>query len=450
MFRRILIANRGEIAIRIIRACRELGITSIAVYSDADADSMHVALADESICIGPASPHESYLHIPGIIAAAEICDAQAIHPGYGFLSENSKFAQICKDCHIGFIGPSPEAISQAGDKSVCRDLVKSVGVPVVLGSAGLVSSAEDALKIANEIGFPVLVKASAGGGGKGMRIAHNDVALQSAYSVATSEAEASFGDGSVYLEKFVENARHIEVQIIADEHGKIVALGERECSVQRRHQKLIEETPSTALKDSVRSKMLKTAVKVAKATRYSNAGTVEFLYDDDTSNFYFIEFNARIQVEHPVTEEVFQKDLVVEQIRVASGEHLSFGNIKPRGHAIEARINAEDPDQDFQPSPGMVRELYLPGGPGIRVETHIRAGYTVPMYYDSMLAKVIAWGETRDQAIERLAGACDEFKIQGLSTTAGLCARILRSGRFRRGDINTNFVEQFLQNKLNT
>jgi acetyl-CoA carboxylase, biotin carboxylase subunit len=450
MFRRLLIANRGEIAIRIIRACRQLGITSIAVYSDADADSMHVALADESICIGPAAASESYLHIPSIIAAAEICDAQAIHPGYGFLSENSKFAQICKDCHIGFIGPSPEAILQSGDKSICRDLVKTVGVPVVPGSDGIIASADEALKIANEIGFPVLVKASAGGGGKGMRIAHNDVALQSAFSVAVAEAEANFGNGSVYLEKFVENARHIEVQIIADQHGKVVALGERECSIQRRHQKLIEETPSTALKESVRSKMLKAAIKVAKATNYSNAGTVEFLYDDDTSNFYFIEFNARIQVEHPVTEEVFQKDLVVEQIRVASGEHLSFGNIKPKGFAIEARINAEDPDRDFQPSPGKVTELYLPGGPGIRVETHIRAGYTVPMYYDSMLTKIIAWGETRDDAIERLAGACDEFKVEGIATTAGLCAKILRSGRFRRGDINTNFVEQFMQNKLNT
>jgi acetyl-CoA carboxylase biotin carboxylase subunit len=450
MFRRILIANRGEIAIRIIRACRELGITSIAVYSDADADSMHVALADESICIGPASPSESYLHIPGIIAAAEICDAQAIHPGYGFLSENAKFAQICKDCHIGFIGPSPDAIAQSGDKSVCRDLVKSVGVPVVPGSKGLITSAEEALSVANEIGFPVLVKASAGGGGKGMRIAHNDVALQSAFTVATAEAEANFGDGSVYLEKFVENARHIEVQIMADQHGKIVALGERECSIQRRHQKVIEESPSTALIPSVRTKMLRAAIKVAKATNYSNAGTVEFLYDDDTSSFYFIEFNARIQVEHPVTEEVFRKDLVVEQIRVAFGEPLSFGTMKPKGHAIEARINAEDPDRDFQPSPGTVRELYLPGGPGIRVETHIRAGYVVPMYYDSMLAKVIAWGDTRDQAIERLAGACDEFKIEGVATTAGLCAKILRSGRFRRGDINTNFVEQFLQNKLNT
>ena len=450
MFRRILIANRGEIAVRIIRACRQLGVTSIAVYSDADADSMHVALADESICIGPASSSESYLHIPGIIAAAEICDAHAIHPGYGFLSENANFAQICADCNIGFIGPSPEAIAQSGDKSVCRDIVKAVGVPVVPGSDGLVESAEEAIQIAKEIGYPVLIKASAGGGGKGMRIAHNDASLITAFNVASAEAEANFGDGSMYLEKFVENARHIEIQILADEHGKIVSFGERECSIQRRHQKLIEESPSTAITPAIRTKMSKAAIKVAKATKYSNAGTVEFLFDIDTNNFYFIEFNARIQVEHPVTEAVTQKDLVAEQIRIASGEPLGYSSVKSVGHAIEVRINAEDPDKDFQPSPGLVTGLYLPGGPGVRVDTHIRAGYRVPMYYDSLLAKLIVWGETREQAIERAAGACDEFRVEGINTTAGLCAKILRSGRFRRGDITVNFVEQFLQNKLNT
>jgi acetyl-CoA carboxylase, biotin carboxylase subunit len=448
MFRRILIANRGEIAVRIIRACRQLGITSIAVYSDADADSMHVALADESICIGPAVSTNSYLHIPGIIAAAEICDAHAIHPGYGFLSENAQFAQICQDCNIGFIGPSPEAISQSGDKSVCRVIVKAAGVPVVPGSKGLIDTAEEAITIAKEIGYPVLVKASAGGGGKGMRIAHNDASLVSAFNVAKAEAEANFGDGSMYLEKFVENARHIEVQILADQHGKVVPFGERECSIQRRHQKLIEESPSSAISSSTRTKMLKAAVKVAKATNYSNAGTVEFLYDNDTANFYFIEFNARIQVEHPVTEEVTQKDLVAEQIRIASGEPLGYSAVKPRGHSIEVRINAEDPDKDFQPSPGLLTSLYLPGGPGVRVDTHIRAGYRVPMYYDSLLAKVIVWGETREQAIERIAGACDEFRVEGISTTAGFCAKLLRSGRFRRGDITVNFVEEFLQ-KIN-
>lgn len=450
MYRRLLIANRGEIAVRIIRACRQMGITSIAVYSAADADSMHVALADESICIGPASASESYLHIPGIIAAAEICDTQAIHPGYGFLSENAKFAKICEDHHIEFIGPSAEAIAKSGDKSTCRDLVKEAGVPTVPGSAGLVEDADAALQVANEIGYPVLIKATAGGGGKGMRVAHNDGSLKTAFSMATSEAEASFGDGHVYIEKYIENARHIEVQILADKHGKVIALGERECSIQRRHQKLIEETPSIAIKDSVRSKMLKAAIKVAKAVDYNNAGTVEFLYDDDTAAFYFIEFNARIQVEHPVTEEVTRKDLVVEQIRIAAGEPLGYNAPKPMGHSIEVRVNAEDPDKGFQPTPGLVEQLYLPGGPGIRVDTHIRAGYTIPRYYDSMLAKIIAWGETRDQAIERLAGACDEFRVEGIATTAGLAAKILRSGRFRRGDISVNFVEQFMQNKLNT
>ncbi len=449
MFRRVLIANRGEIAVRIIRACRSMGITSIAVYSDADAESLHVGLADESICIGPASPSESYLHIPGIVAAAEICDAQAIHPGYGFLSENAKFASICRDCHIGFIGPSPEAISLSGDKAVCRHKVKSAGVPIVPGSEGLIADADEALKIANDIGFPVLVKAASGGGGKGMRTAHNDVALQNAINVARAEAEANFGDSGVYLEKFVENARHVEVQILADQYGKIVPFGERECSIQRRHQKLMEETPSTAVTPSLRNKMQKMAVRAAKAIGYTNAGTVEFLLAPDNS-FYFIEFNARIQVEHPVTEEVTKKDLVREQIRIAAGEHLGYSSVKPVGHAIEVRINAEDTEHDFRPSPGKVQNLHLPGGPGIRVDTHIFPGYTVPMYYDSMLAKIIAWGSDRDQAIDRLAGACDEFKVQGIKTTAGLCAKILRSGRFRKGEISMDFLENFMQDLVNS
>jgi len=449
VFRRILIANRGEIAIRIIRACRSLGITSIAVYSEADADSLHVALADESICIGPPSASESYLHIPGIIAAAEICDAQAIHPGYGFLSESAQFANICKECHIEFIGPSPEAISMSGDKSVCREKVRAAGVPTVPGSAGLIQDPEEALKVANDIGFPVLVKAAHGGGGKGMRIAHNDVALQSAVNIAKAEAEAAFGDGGVYLEKFIENSRHIEVQIMADNFGKVVPLGERECSIQRRHQKLIEETPSTAIKESVRRNIQKVAVKAAKAINYTNAGTCEFLLAPDNS-FYFIEFNARIQVEHPVTEEVTSKDLVVEQIRIASGEPLGYSSVKAVGHAIEVRINAEDTDNDFQPTPGMITKLHMPGGPGIRVDSHIFSGYNVPRYYDSMLAKIIAWGHDRDQAIERLAGACDEFKIQGVKTTAPLCAKVLRSGRFREGDISINFLEHFIQDLIQT
>jgi len=447
MFRRVLIANRGEIAVRIIRACREMGITSIAVYSQADQDSLHVGLADESICIGPPLPADSYLNIPGIISAAEICDAQAIHPGYGFLSENPKFASICRDCHIGFIGPSPEAISLSGDKSACREAMKATGVPIVPGSEGLVTSANEALEIANDIGFPVLVKASAGGGGKGMRIAHNDVALNHAFNMAVSEAQAAFGDGGVYIEKFVENARHIEVQILADEHGKIIALGERECSIQRRHQKLIEETPSTALQPSLRSKLSRAAIRAAKAVSYTNAGTVEFLLAPD-NQFYFIEFNARIQVEHPVTEEVTRKDLVSEQIRIAAGEPLGYSSVKPEGCAIEARVYAEDPDNGFAPSPGIIENLHLPGGPGIRIDTHIFMDYEVPRYYDSMLAKVIAWGDDRNQAIERLAGALDEFKIQGIKTTAPLCAKIIRSGRFRRGDISMDFLDWFMQTQV--
>jgi acetyl-CoA carboxylase biotin carboxylase subunit len=443
MFRRILIANRGEIAVRIIRACREMGITSIAVYSEADANSLHTHLADESICIGPAQASESYLHIPSIIAAAEICDAQAIHPGYGFLSESTKFATICRDCNIGFIGPSPEAIALSGDKAACRKKMKEAGVPTVPGSEGLIKDADEALRLAKEIGFPVLIKASAGGGGKGMRIAHNDVALQHAVSMASTEAKAAFGDGGVYLEKFVESARHVEVQVIGDNHGKIVSIGERECSIQRRHQKLIEETPSTAVNASLRNKMLRAAQRAARAINYSNAGTVEFLLTPD-KQFYFIELNARIQVEHPVTEEVTRKDLVCEQIRLAAGEPLGYSSLPAAGSSIEARIYAEDPENNFAPSPGIVRNCHLPSGPGIRVDTHLFAGYEVPRYYDSLLAKVIAWGADRDNAIERLAGALDEFKIDGIKTTAALCATILRSGRFRRGDISMDTIDHFL------
>jgi acetyl-CoA carboxylase biotin carboxylase subunit len=426
-----------------------MGITSIAVYSEADADSLHVSLADESICIGPSQATLSYLHIPSIIAASEICDAQAIHPGYGFLSESPKFASICRDCHIEFIGPSPEAIALTGDKSVCREKVRGAGVPTVPGSDGLVKDPQEAQEIANEIGFPVLVKAAAGGGGKGMRIAHNDVALKHAFTVATNEAEAAFGDGGVYLEKFVEHARHVEVQVLADRHGKAITLGERECSIQRRHQKLIEETPSSALLPNVRSKMLKAALRATKACGYTNAGTVEFLLGPD-NQFYFIEFNARIQVEHPVTEEVTRKDLVTDQIRIAAGEPLGYSSAKPEGHAIEARVYAEDPERNFQPTPGVISNLHIPSGPGIRVDTHLFAGYRVPQYYDSLLAKVIAWGHDRDEAIERLAGALDEFRIEGVASTSDLCAKILRSGRFRRGDISMDFLEDFMQNLVST
>lgn len=443
MFRRILIANRGEIAVRIIRACRDTGITSIAVYSSADQDCLHASLADESICIGPPSATESYLHIPSIITAAEICDAHAIHPGYGFLSENAKFAAMCRDCNIGFIGPSPEAISLSGDKSACRAKVKSAGVPVVPGSEGLVKEPGEALAIAREIGFPVLVKASAGGGGKGMRIAHNDAALQKAVSMATVEAQAAFGDGGVYLEKFLENARHVEFQILGDEHGKIITLGERECTIQRRHQKLIEETPSPRLTSSMRAKMAKAAYRAAKAIGYSNAGTAEFLVAPD-GQFYFIEFNARIQVEHPVTEEVTGIDLVKEQIRIAAGEPLKTTTVKSQGHSIEARVYAEDPDNNFAPCPGIVTRCHIPGGPGIRIDSHLFPGYAVPRYYDSLLAKVISWGTDREEAINRLAGALSEFTTVGVKTSAGLCAKILQSDRFRRGELSSDMVDQFI------
>lgn len=443
MFRRILIANRGEIAVRIIRACREAGITSIAVYSSADQDCLHTSLADESICIGPPEAAESYLNIPRIIAAAEICDAHAIHPGYGFLAENAKFATICRDCNIGFIGPTPETIALSGDKAACRAKVKAAGVPVVPGSEACIKDADEALALAKQIGFPVLVKASAGGGGKGMRIAHNDVALKNALMTASSEAQAAFGDSGVYLEKYVETARHIEFQILADHHGRVITLGERECSVQRRHQKIIEETPSTALTSSLRAKMAKAAIRAAKAINYTNAGTAEFLLTPD-SQFYFIEFNARIQVEHPVTEEVTGLDMIKEQFRIAAGEPLNSHVSPLGGSAIEARIYAEDPEANFAPSPGLIARCHLPGGLGIRVDSHLFSGYTVPRYYDSLLAKIIARGPTRSDAIHRLAGALQEFMVEGVKTTAPLCARIIKSDRFERGDTQTDIVEEFV------
>ncbi|MBI2436019.1 MAG: acetyl-CoA carboxylase biotin carboxylase subunit [Candidatus Hydrogenedentes bacterium] len=443
MFKRVLIANRGEIAVRVIRACREMGITSIAVYSTADKNSLHALLADESICIGPPEPSESYLKIPNIISAAEITDAQAVHPGYGFLSESAKFASICRDCHITFIGPTPEAISLSGDKSACRQAVKAAGVPIVPGSEGIIKEPQHALEVAQKIGFPVLVKASAGGGGKGMRIAHTEATLKNAVTLATTEAQAAFGDSGVYLEKFLEGARHIEFQIMGDSHGRVFTYGERECSIQRRHQKLIEETPSTALSNSLRAKMAKAALRAAKGIGYTNAGTAEFLLAPD-GQFFFIEFNARIQVEHPVTEEVTSVDLVQEQLRVAAGEALSSSSVRPEGASIEARVYAEDPEMNFRPSPGIIKRCHLPGGPGIRVDTHLFSGYEVPRYYDSLLAKVIARGQTRDQAIERLSGALDEFVTEGVKNTAKLCARIVRGDRFRRGDLGPDLLEEYL------
>lgn len=443
MFRRVLIANRGEIAVRIIRACREAGITTIGVYSAADQESLHTFLADETICIGPPPASESYLNIANIIAAAEVSDAQAIHPGYGFLAENEKFAATCRDCNITFIGPSPEAIALSGDKSACRKKVEEAGVPVVPGSEGEVTDPEQALDVARSIGFPVLVKASFGGGGKGMRVVHNEAALQHAVNMASQEAESNFGSGGLYLEKYIERARHIEFQILADTHGKVIALGERECSVQRRHQKLIEETPAPNFSNSVRSRMSKMAIRAAKAIGYTNAGTVEFLVTPD-NNFYFIEFNARIQVEHPVTEEVTGIDLVREQLRIAAGEALGYNAPRPNGWAIEARVCAEDPAKGFAPAPGEVGRCHFPGGPGIRVDTHLFPGYKIPPHYDSLIAKVIAHGKDRDEALQRLVGALDEFTTEGVTNTSGLCGRIIAGDRFRRGDLDTHLIDEYL------
>ena len=443
MFKRILIANRGEIAVRIIRACREMGITSVAVYSTADRDSLHARLADECICIGPADPAESYLKASSIIAAAEISDVEAIHPGYGFLAESPRFAAICRECRLVFIGPSAETIALCGDKASCRRHVRDAGVPVVPGSPGVIKEPSEAARIAREIGYPLLVKAAAGGGGRGMRIAHNEATLKHAVAMAASEAEAAFGNAGVYLEKFVENGRHIEFQVLGDTVGECVCLGERECTIQRRHQKLIEETPSTALDEPLRKRMVEAAVNAANAVRYTNAGTVEFLLDPD-GNFFFIEMNARIQVEHTVTEEATDIDLVREQIRLAAGEPLGYTEVKAAGAAIEARVYAEDPALNFRPNPGMIRRCHIPGGPGIRVDTHLFSGYEVPRYYDSLLAKVIARGKNRDEAIERLSGALDELFVENIATTAGLCARIVRGDRFRRGGIGPDLLHEYL------
>ncbi|HPG00475.1 MAG TPA: acetyl-CoA carboxylase biotin carboxylase subunit [Kiritimatiellia bacterium] len=447
MFDRILIANRGEIAVRIIRACREMGIKAVAVYSEADAESLHVQLADEAICIGPASTKESYLKIANIISAAEVADVDAIHPGYGFLSENAHFAEICENCKITFIGPTPDNIRMMGDKAKARDTMRKANVPVTPGSAGVIKDKDEALVVAREIGYPVLIKAVAGGGGKGMRIARNDVSLVQGFMTASSEAERAFGNSAVYIEKFVENARHIEVQLIGDHHGNVVALGERDCSLQRRHQKLLEEAPSPALSHKVREKLVKAAVKGAQAVGYRNAGTIEFLYNDDTHDFYFMEMNTRIQVEHPVTEEITGVDLVKEQISVAMGNKLSFSekDVHPSGHSIELRINAEDPYKNFTPSPGKITFLNFPGGPGIRVDSHVYNGYTISPHYDSMIGKLIVKGKNRKEAIAKMARALSEFYIEGVHTTAPLGQAVLSDARFARGEYNTAFLESFVK-----
>ncbi|MCC5846489.1 MAG: acetyl-CoA carboxylase biotin carboxylase subunit [Verrucomicrobia bacterium] len=444
---RVLIANRGEIALRIIRACRELGIHTVAVYSQADRDATHVQLADDAICIGPAAASDSYLKISNIISAAEVTDVDAIHPGYGFLAENADFAEICAKCNLKFIGPSPEAIRKMGDKNTARETMKAGGVPITPGSDGLVANEQDALRISREIGYPVIIKATAGGGGKGMRVAHNDMTLVNAFTTARHEAERAFGNAGVYIEKYVESARHIEVQIMADEHGNVVHLGERDCSMQRRNQKVLEEAPSPALEPEVRAKLGAAAIKAAKAVNYANAGTVEFLYDELAGEFYFMEMNTRIQVEHPVTEEVTGIDLIKEQIRVAMGEKLSFtqDDIKMRGHAIEFRVNAEDPARNFAPSPGKIHWVNFPGGFGVRIDSAVYPGYVIPPYYDSMVAKLIVRGRNREEALARLDRALSEFFIDGPKTTIPLGLALLKDGQFLSGKYNTGYLEKFMK-----
>lgn len=443
MFSKILIANRGEIAVRVIRACRELGVRSVAVYSEPDADSLHVRMADEAVCIGAASSAASYLNIPALISAAEITDVEAIHPGYGFLAENAHFAEICESCNITFIGPSPEAIRLMGDKRQAKAAMLKAGVPVIPGSLEAVKTKEEALKIARQIQYPVIIKAAAGGGGKGMRVAHNDVRLVSALMAAQAEAEAAFGNSEVYIEKYLEDPRHVEIQLAADHHGHVVNLGERDCSIQRRHQKLIEETPSPAVDPKLRKRMGETAVRGAKSVGYTSLGTMEFLLDR-RGTFYFMEMNTRIQVEHPVTEEVTGVDLIQEQIRVAAREPLSFTqeDVTFEGHAIECRINAEDPDQDFLPCPGEVVLYHAPGGPHVRVDSHLYAGYRVLPYYDSLLAKLIVRGKNRPEAIRTMRGALEEMVVEPLKTTIPFHRKVLSHPEFVAGRYSTHFVDR--------
>ena len=443
MFKKILIANRGEIALRVIRACRELDIQTVAVFSEGDREALHVKVADEAVCIGPVASAKSYLNIPNIISAAELTGVDAIHPGYGFLSENARFAEICESCGITFIGPSPQAIETMGDKAKARKTMIEAGVPVVPGSKEIITDYETAAAIADDIGFPVLIKASAGGGGKGMRVAQNSKELKSSIQAAQNEAQAAFGNSEVYLEKYVEEPRHIEFQILGDKYGNVVHLGERDCSLQRRHQKLLEEAPSSAITPELRAKMGAVAVKAAKSANYSNAGTIEFLLDRH-GNYYFIEMNTRIQVEHPVTEMVTGLDLVKEQIRLAAGEPLGFTqrDIQIRGWSIECRINAENSDKNFMPSPGTIKIYHVPGGPGVRVDSAVYQGYTVPPYYDSMVGKLIVWGATRQEAIARMKRALEEFVIEGIHTTIPFHLKVLDNAFYRRGEVYTNFIQR--------
>ena len=450
MFSKILIANRGEVAVRIIRACRELGIQSVVVFSKADRDSLPVRLADEAICIGEAPSSESYLNIPALISAAEIADVEAIHPGYGFLAENAHFAEICESCEIKFIGPKPESIRLAGDKAVARQEMQKIGVPVIPGSKGTIRDQEEALRIAKKFGYPVVCKAAAGGGGKGIKVAHNDGKLISAFLTAQAEAEAAFGNRDVYIEKYLKEPRHIEVQILADSHGNMIHLGERDCSVQRRHQKLIEESPAPHFNFKMRKKIGEAAIKASRALKYENAGTIEFLVDAD-GNFYFMEMNTRLQVEHPVTELVTGIDIVKEQILIAAGEKLSVtqDRVEFSGHAMECRINAEDPDNQFLPSPGKIDTWIVPGGPHVRVDSHGYAGYTIPPYYDSLIAKIVAHGRDRQEAIAVMLRALKETIIAPIKTTTALHEKILNRPRFRQGAVSTNFIDtHFMPGKI--
>jgi len=449
MFSKILIANRGEIALRIIRACHEMGIRTVAVYSQADRNSLHVRFADEAICIGQASSSNSYLNIPAIISAAEITDVEAIHPGYGFLAENAHFAEICQSCKITFIGPTPENMRLMGDKMAARTTMQKAGLPIVPGSRAIIKNKEEALKTAKAIGYPVIIKAAAGGGGKGMRICHNDLTLVSSLLTAQTEAEANFGNSNVYIEKYIERPRHIEVQIIADSSGHIVQLGERDCSIQRRHQKLLEESPSPVVDSKMRRKLGEMVLKGMKSIGYVSCGTIEFLLDEKTGNFYFMEMNTRIQVEHPVTEMVCGIDLIKEQIRVASGEKLKFtqDNIQLKGAAIECRINAEDPDNNFMPCPGKIDSLILPGGPNVRVDTHIYAGYEISPYYDSLVAKLIVYGNNRQEAIKTMRRALSEFYIAPIKTTIPFHLKLMDNPLFKKSEISTHFVQDLLANE---
>ncbi|MGH7496076.1 MAG: acetyl-CoA carboxylase biotin carboxylase subunit [bacterium] len=442
--KKVLIANRGEIALRVIRACKELGIKTVGVYSEADGDSLHVRFADEVVCIGAGPSKDSYLNIPRIVSAAEVTNADAIHPGYGFLSENAHFAEVCESCDITFIGPTPDMIRAMGDKSFAKDTMRKAGVPTIPGSDGLIPDLKTAHEIAEAIGFPIIIKATAGGGGRGMRIVRESSELMNAFNQAQTEAGAAFGNSAVYIEKYFEHPRHIEVQLIGDVHGNIIALGERECSIQRKHQKLVEEAPSAAITPEIRQKLCEAAVRGARSVEYVNAGTIEFLFQD--GEFYFMEMNTRIQVEHPVTESVYGLDLVKEQIRVARGEKLQINpNFKMRGHAIECRINAEDPGHEFRPSPGKIKTWHMPGGIGIRVDTHAYAGYVIPQFYDSLIAKLIAHGKNRAEAIERMERALDEFVVEGIHTTIPFHKKVMADPDFQSGNFDVKFVEHFLR-----